>query len=414
MIKQIRFKDGIRTIHYYTDCPDDVGIELKTIVGEAKADLNTLLDETYAMYHAEFPAVTRPNLYFYIYPEDLGEVNAFTDSRDIFLSVASLVSMHSFIRERLDTTKIDGSSLVPEGMEVTASVYIYRYILRLIVAHELTHIWHRHGLWRRNVLQTADSHWLDGTVFSEQVRVEALPEAADLWSPEALVTTGGKLKAESQWEANYIQQILEIDSDCCAVCIVLAHLQREITRLQAEALTGDRQADAQALRGLLGYHSFMLGMVIGAAGILCGFFDSLRAGKPFDRLSQLLSGDHPVPALRFTKMHMTLLTMIHRVFEDDDLANLLLSQTNAFAIDIFMHDGSTVSLGNCFWAPAQTREGQSYLTFLERGWNLIRDSLQRYALLELPDKYTESEMQIYPDMIWFDRDGKALHRPGAN
>ncbi len=414
MIKQLQFENEIRTIHYYTDCPDDVGIELKTIVQEAKQDLNTLLDETYAMYHAKFSAVTRPNLYFYIYPEDLGEVNAFTDSRDIFLSVACLVAMHSFIQERLDTTRIDGSSLVPEGMETTASAYIYRYVLRLIVAHELTHIWHRHGLWKHNTLLSASAHRLESAVFSEQVRVDAFAEAADLWSPASLVQTGGKLILENQWEANYIQQILEIDSDCCAVCIVLAHLQREITRLQEEVLTDNRQEDAHSLRGLIDYHSFMLGMVIGAAGIMCGFFDSLRTGKPFDRLSQLLSGDHPVPALRFTKMHMTLLTMIHQVFEDDDLANLLLSQTDAFAIDIFMHDGSSVSLANCFWAPAQTQEGQNYLTLLERGWNMIHDSLQQYALLPLPDKYTESEMLIYQDMIWFDRDGNPLYRTNEN
>ena len=146
---------------------------------------------------------------------------------------------------------------------------------------------------------------------------------------------------------------------------------------------------------------------------MCGFFDSRRIGKNFDRLAELLASDHPVPAIRFYKMHATLIEAVHNFYSDESMADTLLSQTNTFAIDIFMNDGSSVDFRNCFWAPVQTKEAQDFITLLERGWNLIHDSLQRCSTIDIPLKYTEEDLFIYEDMIWYDKHGNPLNK-GSN
>ena len=107
-----------------------------------------MLDNTYSAYKNHFPQVTRPILYVYLREDDVANINAFTDGKDIYLSVAAMIGMDSYTRERLNTQKFNGEDLVPDDLRTTTQLRIYNYILELIVAHELTHIWHCHKLWK--------------------------------------------------------------------------------------------------------------------------------------------------------------------------------------------------------------------------------------------------------------------------
>ena len=107
-------------------------------------------------------------------------------------------------------------------------------------------------------------------------------------------------------------------------------------------------------------------------------------------------------------MQATLLAIVHDRYPDESVAKFLLSETSSFAIDIFMHDGTSMDLRNCFWAPAQTKDAQEFISLLDRGWNIIRDSLQKYALTSIPDKYTDDQLKVQEGLIWYDSLGNPL------
>lgn len=414
MVRQFRAGGTIRTFHCYQDCPDVAGPDLQKIVNSALNQLNRLLDDTYNEFVKKYPKVTRPKLYVYVCEQQIDEINAFTDGTDIFLSVASMIGMYSYIRERLDTQKPNGDSVISKGLEVSSEVRVYKNILELIVAHELTHIWHGHRPWKNAVLTAAPTYAINyDDIFSENISIDNSSEewvnqelrTADILSLQVI---NGKLVLQNRAEQNYVQQILEVDADCGAICFVLLHLQREIERL-IQGINKDSTNDkSKEIRILIHYHSYLLGLLVGASGLMCGFFDKRQLGKPFDRLNKLLSSDHPIHAVRFYKMHATLLGLVHESNPEEGLAEILLSQTDPFAIDIFAHDDDGKDLRNCFWAPAQTKEAQEFIVCLERGWNIIRDSLQTFALLPIPNKYAKEDLQLDIHSYWYDRDGNLI------
>lgn len=208
---------------------------------------------------------------------------------------------------------------------------------------------------------------------------------------------------------HYIQQILEIDADCCAMSIVVAHLQKEMEPV-AIACANDPEKSKDKLRAAIGCHSYLLGLIAGAAGLMCGFFDAQRTEASFEKISHLLISDHPIPAVRFFKMNLTMNEMVYTLFEDADMAELLLSSTDAFSVDIFMHKNQTMDIRNCFWAPVQTKEAQDFIVLLEKGWNIIHDSLQGFALLDIPSKFSAEDLLIPDSLVWFDRNGDFVRK----
>ena len=87
-----------------------------------------------------------------------------------------------------------------------------------------------------------------------------------------------------------------------------------------------------------------------------------------------------------------------------------MSSTDVFSVDIFMHKDHVMDLKNCFWAPVQTREEQEFITLLEKGWNLIHDSLQSFALLEIPSKFSAEDLLIPDRLVWVDKDGNTIRK----
>lgn len=407
-IKKFTMGGVERTFRCYTRCPAEAGIELYTIVNTALDGLNGFLDNTYNAYKDHFPKVTRPILYVYLREDDVANINAFTDGKDIYLSVAVMVGMESYIKERLNTQKFNGEDLVPKHLRTTTHIRIYNYILELIVAHELTHIWHNHKQWKKSVLKTggASITHIEDDVISEKVCITDSDVLinSDITEIESLSIENGYIVCGCKADQNYIQQILEIDADCCAMSIVVAHLQKEMESIALD-YANDPEKSKDKLRAIISCHSYLLGLIAGAAGLMCGFFDAQRTEASFDKLSHLLISDHPIPAVRFFKMDLTMNEMIYTLFEDADMAELLLSSTDAFSVDIFMHKDQTMDIRNCFWAPVQTKEAQDFIVLLEKGWNIIHDSLQSFALLDIPSKFSAEDLMVPDSLVWFDRNG---------
>ena len=112
MVKKMQL--GTKTLHCFSECPDIAGVELQTVINSALRQLNKLIDNTYSAYKAKFPMVTRPNLYVYIVENKIDEINAFTDGQDIYIAAACMIGMHSYIKERLNTKKVNGGTVVPK------------------------------------------------------------------------------------------------------------------------------------------------------------------------------------------------------------------------------------------------------------------------------------------------------------
>ncbi len=413
-IKRYMWSNVERIFHCYTTCPVEAGIELYTIVNTALEQLNKLIDNTYNAYKGRFPQVTRPTLYVYLREDDVANINAFTDGKDIFLSVAAMVGMESYIKDRLDTQKFNGEDLIPENLKTTTHLRLYFYILELIVAHELTHIWHCHKRWKCEVLRTRGENTLytEDDIFSELVCIDkAIYETSKtqiLSKIESLAIENGYLVCKNRAERNYIQQILEIDADCCAMCIVIGNLQKEMEPI-IRAYANDPQKSKNKFGTIIRCHSYLLGLISGASGLMCGFFDSQRKGEKFHKLSNLLASDHPIQAIRFFKMNVTLNQMIYTIF-DESIAEVLLLSTDAFSVDIFMHKDKVMDIKNCFWAPAQTKEAQEFVTLLEKGWNKIHDSLQSVSLIDIPNKFSAEDLIIPDYLILFDKDGNSIQK----
>lgn len=412
-IKKFILDGALRTFHCYTSCPAEAGIELQTIVNTALDRLNGFLDDTYNAYKDHFPKVTRPILYIYLREDNVANINAFTEGKDIYLSVAAMIGMESYIKERLNTPKFNGEDLVPEHLQTTTHIRIYNYILELIVAHELTHIWHSHKRWKDAVLKTdgVNAVHIEDDIFSEKVIIadSDCSGAAEVNIAEIVTISieNGYLVCKSEADKNFIQQILEIDADCCAMSIVIASLQKEMDSI-VKTYANDPEKGENKFRAIISCHRYLLGLIAGAAGLMCGFFDGQRTEASFEKLSLLLDKDHPIPAIRFFKMNLTMNEMICTIFKDPDVAELLLSGTDAFSVDIFMHKDHTTNIKNCFWAPVQTKEAQEFIVRLEKGWNLIHDSLQSFALLDIPSKFSAEDLLIPDSLVWFDKNGNFL------
>ncbi len=405
MIKTVRFGTTTATCHCFSECPDTAGEEVQKIINALLEMLNEFLDDTYSLYVKNCPSITRPALYAYVREGKPDDCNAFTDGTDIFISVSLLTYMHTFIKTKLDIAQFDIGATISKDAKAATEAHILIYILQLIVAHELSHIWHGHRLWKRSALQVTAPLILDADIFSEQVITDPAEfDFSSPWDISNLKQVNGRFLVESRGDRNFLQQVLEMDADCFAMNLVLAQVHAKISSLLHRKTHESKLTE----KNIQDHHGFLLGLLTGAAGIMCAFFDSMRTGKPFDKLSLLLASTHPVPAIRFFKMYTTMADIIHHLFPNEEMAEDLLSQRSAFAMDILLDDGTTKDLRNCFWAPVHTKEAQEFVSMLEHGWNYIRDSLQNHALLPLPFKYPETYMKVYDDMILYDRNGNPV------
>lgn len=407
IIKEFPINGRKRRFHCYEHCPASAGIELYTVVNDALDKLNKLLDDTYNAYKQVYPDVTRPTLYVYLREDNLKDINAFTEGINIYLSAGAIFGLRSYMDQRLDTKTIDGEDLFPEGFETKSVLKIYDYILELIVAHELIHIWHRHGAWEWATVDVGGIKQLnlENKVFSELVCFEEDKDnSCDNLGFEHLQLNNGRIVCKSKKDVLFIEQVLELDADSCGMCIVVNNLNKEISELVKKYVEGAESEEDRKLKthSIMNYHRYMINMIVAAAGLMCGYFDSRRMGTNFDRVNQLLLSNHPIQAIRFYNMKLTLAGVLSEFFKDDEIVDALLSHADTFTADIFMHKDNEMDIRNCFWAPVHTKEVQEFMTWLNRGWNLIYDSLQQYAWIKLPDKYEEEDFVVRDEDVWFE------------
>lgn len=410
IVKQFRMRNKLVPFCCYEACPDEAPIDIRTVVNSQLGHANEFLDKTYAAYSKVYPSVTRPKIYVYIRPDAIKDVNAFTDGQDIFLSAGVMIDMESYISERLNTNRYDGREILPEELMASTHNQIWKYLMELIVGHELTHIWNGHRSWKLNCLinkiPSVGRLMAADDVMDEAVTAELELEQNSIELDCINISADGNVTIINISDYNFLQQILEIDADCCSISMVVNKMLRETEIEMEEYAAKNGLSTSDHMRYSIFYRSMTLGLITGAAGIMCGYFDSRIPGSSFTRLSVLLASDHPINAIRFYKMQMAVFELLHSHYQDEEIVSALLSEQNTFSVDIFMHKNGVKDFNNCYWLPVHTKEAQEFIVKLEEGWNQIHDSLQRFALLPLPGKYSDSELKVFDESIWFDHSGK--------
>lgn len=408
LIKKFLIGNSVRTFQCTTKCPEDVGIEMQEVVNHALKKGNELISFAYNANKKDYPNITRPTLYVYVREDSLDDINAFTDGKDIYLSVLATCGMESYISERLKTNRINGDELVPDWLENTTHIKLYDRILELIVAHELMHIWHGHQQWKYHTLHyISKANNLD-EVLHEKIDFADPPAISINDIIDSLIINYGGVICQSVYDKNYIQQILELDSDRGAITIVMQKLHKELQPFLTEFNKKETTANRKA--AILKTHGYELGITIGAAALMLGFFDQRHKISSFDSLNYLLVSEHPIPAIRFFEMDKVFLNMIGSMYTNDNIPHWLINETNAFVYDILAHNAGEMHIGNCFWMPALTFEAQNFTVLLMRGWNRIRNSLQTFAQVSIREQYEKEYLEVFPEWVKFDINGNYIHK----
>lgn len=409
--KQFNINGVMKIFQCYTDCPKKAGVELYTIINDALRDLGAFLDNTYNIYKKFFPKVIKPSIYVYIREDCIEEINAFTDGTDIYLSAASMIGMYTYICERLDTKTFDGKEIVPETLKGSLPLQMYKYILEFIVSHELMHIWHSHKKWKICYLKKEPPFFsFEEELLFEKVLSNISGSDENNTIIDNLRVENGCLVCEDKKDENFIQQILEIDADCSAMCVMMANLYEEMKSLA----TNFTKSNEPKISSIIKYNSLLLGLIVGAASLMLGFFDSRTAEGSFEELKHLLKSNHPIPAIRYYKIKSTLIEYVSELYKDEEVVSLLLSNMDTFSIDVFMHKDSDIDIRNCFWAPAQTKKAQDYIIQLEKGWNIIHDSLQHVSSMNIASRFSFDDLLLVDDMVWFDENGNLITPSNLN
>lgn len=387
----------------YKKVPDDQSIEMKTVFNACLKIANDFVDFAYEINKTRFPKIAKPEIYLCLLENDIKRINAFTDGKDIYLYAAIFLGMNDYIDERLDTINPDGSSIFAKGLETDSKLKIQQYLIEIIVAHELIHIWHNHMVWRIKYLP------IENTKLSTLEEVNLINDDYSSVDFPELQTELFNILYPNQ--NNLIQQVLEMDSDCGAINLVMQRLFNEIAPHIREAETFEGQDKDKRIKSTVWYQRNMIGFIIAAAGLMCGFFDrKLYSGDYFRSLQFLNSGTHPLPSIRFYKMKLTINTVLFHMYQDEGIVDDLLEDEFTFRNTIFSHNQSGEKSDlNCFWTPVFTQVAQEHVVKLEKGWNTIRDSIEKVAFFAVAPSYSEESLAIPEENIIFDSNGEWIN-----
>ena len=404
--KQFLFDNKLINVYCYDRVPTDQPEDIQVVLNHGLDVANQLIEYVYNLYRPQYAQLTKPNVFLCFREDNIADINAFTDGKDIYLEAGIIVGMNSYISERLTTDRYDGSKLFMENLETASKLKIQDYLLELIVAHELTHIWHNHKTWKNNELKIGTS----SNVFINDIFQEKAGSSDDTFIEAAINIDSlfSLTNIQTKVQYNFVQQILELDCDCCAVSIIINKMLQETELECATSATTHGFDQNKHMNFSIWYRSNLIGFILAASGLMCGFFNRRYQTNSFASLNNLLSSGHPIPAIRFYKMQLTINTMLYNYYEYEEIVSRLLREENTYSIEIFMHQNGIKNINNCFWLPVYTQEAQKHISLLEAGWNIIHDSLQKYSIIKLPSKFTLEDLEIPPENIWFDKSGKLI------
>ena len=401
--KTIRERSGNKTIFCYDKVPENQSEEMQVVFNTCLKIANDFIGYVYSIYKPVFDKITKPNVYLCFDPNDVSLINAFTDGSDIFVYGAAFIGMGSYITERLSTDNTDGSKIFIAGMEDASIMKIREYLIEVIVAHELIHIWHSHGVWKRTVLPISETDHDEAVLFDEITDI-----SEDNSSSTFPMMSDDLFGALSSNQKNLIQQVLEIDSDCGAINLVIKKIIDDAAPIVREAAQEQGEEKQRKLDFSIFYQRKLIGFLVAASGLMCGFFDrEIFKGDYFRSLNCLDSFSHPLPSIRFYKMKLTINTVLYTIFDEEQIVSELLADDYTFRTEIFSHDeDGNKDTRNCFWAPVFTKEAQEHIVKLEEGWNTIHDTVALFSKMAVPEKFSAESMIIPEGNILFDRTGR--------
>lgn len=284
----IKFLDG-KPLFCYESVPEDQSIETRTVFNHCLKVARDMIDYAYNTFKPQFPKITKPNVYLCFLPNDVTVVNAFTDGKDIYMFGAVFLGMESYINERLDTLMEDPEIFL-EGLEAESKRKIRENLIELIVSHELMHIWHGHVQWMNTIMP------ISGNEKKAEIIDEAITYSDNFKSVGFPELEAGLFRIVEPNQEMLLHQVIEIDSDCGAITLMMMKLFNEVAPYIRKVTEASDEERKNIINSTALYQQKSIGLIIAAAGLMCGYFDRrMFGGNHFASLKYLNSGDHPLP-----------------------------------------------------------------------------------------------------------------------
>lgn len=352
------------------------------------------LDYIYGLMKLHFSGAYMPPLYI-IKRED---VNAFAlatsyTSGMIFVTHGLIQKGAELIEQRYRNEIFQRYGLLkavdPEIARSGIRVYLWRYI----VLHELYHLWDRHSVWKKKYKFNENGELISRTSINansidNDIIAETVTHSADC-----------DCLTDEQIQSNLTQQVLELDADSSAVCMLVNLMMIDTdARVKAGSL---REEDKK------GHIQIELALMMGALSAAFCLFDG-NAGAKFDKLSNLKDSTHPIPSIRMLYAEEIADGCLHYYFKDTDEITFLELEWQKLICDVDADYNGKVDFGQVFYFTAYTRAAQEHLSILKKRMIAIYDTLQPLALCNFAEKLADEDAEVDELMIWFDDNGHSL------
>ena len=405
-IKKFDYKGKLTEFYCYDMIPENGPFEAVFVLKHYLNLANNFIEETYKIYKDKFPKLVKPKVYLCFYNEDFKDINAFTDGVDIYILVGLLFGMDKYINERLSTMKSNGESLLLKGYEDASKALVYDYIIELVIAHELIHVWHRHKLWKKMNIKFNYNKCSITEIIEENSTISECND--DDIENCVLLEIDNYFILENDMQYNLIQQVLELDSDCLGISLVVDKMLRKTQIEYNESVNYQKIEENKRYAALTFSRSQLIGYITLAAGLMLGYFNNQYENNQFNSLNALYVTNHPINAIRFFLMEITIFQLIHNCFIQKETKEILLKETKYYSVDTFSHKNGIRKIQHCFWAPVYTEIAQTHIIGLKKIWNQIQESLSKYSIFEIYDKFSESDMALVEEAVWFDNEGNRI------
>ena len=244
--------------------------------------MDDCLDYIYNLVKNDYPKAFKPEVYL----SNSDACNAVAWHGKIIIIYAGLILHTAELIEKKYTPEIMESYKVfrdvsHERILSGIRVYFWRYV----VLHELYHIWHKHGLWKK-------LYRFDETgMLVQKIKI---PDGIDLTqfyieceeNTSEMETVLSSTSISRKERADYLtQQACELDADSSAINMIINMMMRDI-----DAGRVPKEKRKPYIRNEMGF-------LMAALATAFSLFDG-NAGAKFECLASLENSTHPLPSIR--------------------------------------------------------------------------------------------------------------------
>lgn len=357
-------------------------------IASALEMMNDCLDYFYGLVKPIHKNVFRPELY----ASTSAEVNACARDKYIFIYSGLVMKVVNVIENKYTDEVLDKYSILKSlnRSQILSGLRVYTW--RYIALHELFHLWHSHAEWRKKYRFVEDRRittWLP----SDQ-QFSGFKEII-----EETVSYANSGTVSSEIKQLYItQQALELDSDCCAISMMINMLMRDADARFSQGMIKDKKE----------YIVSEIGLMMGALATVFSIFDG-NAGAQFEILKQDLDCmSHPIPAIRMYVAEDVADAMLWKYYPDRNERFEIEKEWQHIVCDIEPYYEGEIDMGRVFYFTAYTERAQKHLAKLRYRLKDMHRSLESLVVYPLAEEMADEDIEYDSQVIRFSDEGISL------